>query len=234
MSTWIALLLLGLAALALLVGESETIMGLDPREFAALAAGFGLVLMIVPAIVRAYNGRFLTAFRDFVTWIAIGVMLLGGYSYRDTISQIGYRIAGELAPPGSVVSVDQSASGERAVRIRRRTDGHFVARVGVSGASVPMLVDTGASTVVLRHPDAKKLGIDTNQLKYTVPVQTANGLAYAAHIRLRNVAVGPIVVPAVDALVAQPNVLKESLLGMSFLSQLRSYEFAGDNLTFKN
>jgi aspartyl protease family protein len=97
-----------------------------------------------------------------------------------------------------------------------------------------MLVDTGASTVVLRDQDARKLGVDVKQLKYTVPVQTANGLAYAAHVRLRSVAIGPITIPGVDALIAQPNVLKESLLGMTFLSRLRSYEFAGDSLTFRN
>jgi aspartyl protease family protein len=97
-----------------------------------------------------------------------------------------------------------------------------------------MLVDTGASTVVLKQADARKLGIDTSRLRYTVPVQTANGIAYAAHVRLRTAAVGPISVQNIDALVAQPGVLKESLLGMTFLSRLRSYEFAGNFLTFRN
>ena len=37
----------------------------------------------------------------------------------------------------------------------------------------------------------------------------------------------------VDALVAQPGALTQSLLGMSFLSRLRSYEFSGDFLTLR-
>ena len=49
-----------------------------------------------------------------------------------------------------------------------------------------MLVDTGASTVVLKPADAQRLGIDVERLTYTVPVQTANGTTYAAHVRLRN------------------------------------------------
>ena len=234
MSIWVGLLLLGLAALALLLGDAATIWSLEPREFAAIAFGIGLFFLIVPGLFRAYSGRLGTAMRDVLTWLALAVLLVAGYSYRDQIGQITYRIAGELAPPGSVVSVDQSPSGERAVRIRRRSDGHFIASVGINGSNVSMLVDTGASTVVLRHADAKKLGIETANLKFTVPVQTANGLAYAAHVRLRSVSVGPITLSGVDALVAQQNVLRESLLGMTFLSRLRSYEFAGDFLTFRN
>ena len=234
MSIWIALLLIGLAALALFVGEGDTIMGLAPQEFAAAAGGLGLLLLIVPGIGRAYSGRFGNAVRDFVTWVAIGFVLLAGYSYRDQISQIAYRIAGELAPPGALVGVEQTPSGDRSVRIRRRTDSHFIANVAINGASIAMLVDTGASTVVLKQADAKKIGVDTTTLRYTVPVQTANGVAYAAHVRLKTVAIGPISLSGVDALVAQPNVLKESLLGMSFLSRLRSYEFSGDFLTFRN
>jgi aspartyl protease family protein len=117
--------------------------------------------------------------------------------------------------------------------MRRRKDGHFTATVTVNGSNVPMLVDTGASTVVLRLADAKKLGVDTAALRFTVPVQTANGVAYAAHVRLRQVTVGSIALTGVDALVAQPGALKESLLGMTFLSRLRSYEFSGQYLTFR-
>jgi aspartyl protease family protein len=233
-SIWLALIFAGVGSVALLLGQNATVWGLEPYEFAAIAFGLALFLGILPGILRAYSGRFGTAARDFLTWVALGFVLLAGYSYRDQISQIAYRIAGELAPPGSVVGVEQSPSGERAVRIRRRNDGHFIASVGINNTAVPMLVDTGASTVVLRHADARKVGIETGNLRYTVPVQTANGLAYAAHVRLRTVGVGPISVAGVDALVAQPNTLKESLLGMSFLSRLRSYEFAGDFLTFRN
>jgi aspartyl protease family protein len=64
-------------------------------------------------------------------------------------------------------------------------------------------------------------------------VITANGTTYAAHVRLRSVALGSIVVDRVDALVAPPGALKESLLGMNFLNRLRSYEFSGDFLTLR-
>jgi aspartyl protease family protein len=112
-------------------------------------------------------------------------------------------------------------------------DGHFVASVQVNGKSVSMIVDTGASQIVLRPQDAEKAGIDTSKLNYTVPVSTANGRSMTARIRLDNVTIGPLDRQKVEALVAQPGALTQSLLGMSFLSRLRSYEFSGDFLTLR-
>lgn len=242
----VLVLLVALGALAVyLLGDPETMPYLLQRledgfasangqELAALAGTLALLVIVLPAVFGGYKGRMGGAIRDLMSWTAIGLMLVAGYSYRDELGRIAFRIAGELSPPGSTLGVEQRQAGERAVRIRRRGDGHFVARVSVNGASVAMLVDTGASTVVLRQTDARSLGVDTRRLRYTVPVQTANGLAYAAHARLREVSIGSILLHNVDALVAQPGALKESLLGMSFLSRLRSYEFAGDFVTFRN
>jgi len=53
-------------------------------------------------------------------------------------------------------------------------------------------------------------------------------------VRLRNLTLGPISLNDVDALVAKPGTLKENLLGMSFLSRLRSYEFTTDMLTLRS
>lgn len=217
-----------------LLGEDGGLAAADLYELGLLAGALALMVIVLPGLFGAYRGRAGGAVRDLLSWTAIGVMLVAGYSYRDEIGRIAFRIAGEFSPPGSTLGVEQKQAGESAVGIRRRGDGHFVARVTIGGATVSMLVDTGASTVVLRQSDARQLGVDTRRLKYTVPVQTANGLAYAAHSRLSEVSVGSITLRNVDALIAQPGVLKESLLGMSFLSRMRSYEFAGEFLTFRN
>jgi len=96
-----------------------------------------------------------------------------------------------------------------------------------------MIVDTGASSIVLTPEDAKKAGIDLEKLTYRVPVLTANGRTVAARIRLDEVAIGPLDRTKVEALVAREGALTQSLLGMSFLSRLRSYEFSGDFLTLR-
>jgi aspartyl protease family protein len=223
MGAWIALVRLVIAGLALLLrADAGSIAGFDPSDFAIAAASLALLIFLGSSIAGSYRGRTGQAVRDLLTWVTMALLLVAGYSYRDEIFSFGHRVAGELLPPGSTVRADAQIEGERAVRIRRRSDGHFVARTQVNGVSLTMLIDTGASTVVLKPADAQRLGMDTGRLRYTVPVQTANGTTYAAHVRLRSLNVGPIHLEDVEALVAKPGALKENLLGMSFLSRLRS------------
>src|SRR6516165_8719401 len=212
MGAWIALTLLVIAGLALLLrADADTIAGFDPSDFAIAVASVALLIFLVSSIAGSYRGRAGHAVRDLLTWALMALLL------------------------GSVLrSGEAQIEGERSVRIRRRPDGHFIARTQVNGVPLVMLIDTGASTVVLKPADAQRLGIETDKLRYTVPVQTANGTTYAAHVRLRTLALGPISLNDVEALVARPNALKENLLGMSFLGRLRSYEFTGDMLTLRS
>jgi aspartyl protease family protein len=235
MGAWIALTLLVIAGLALLLrADAGSIAGYDPSDFAIAVACVALLIFLASSIAGSYRGRAGHAVRDFLTWALVALLLVAGYSYREEIFSLGHRVVGELLPPGSALRSETQIEGERSVRIRRRPDGHFVAKTQVNGVSLTMLIDTGASTVVLKPADAQRMGIDVDRLKYTVPVQTANGTTYAAHVRLRNLALGSISLNDVDALVAKPGTLKENLLGMSFLSRLRSYEFTTDVLTLRS
>jgi aspartyl protease family protein len=65
-------------------------------------------------------------------------------------------------------------------------------------------------------------------------VHTANGTTFAAPVRLRSIAVGPIELRDVEALVTKPGSLNENLLGMSFLRRLRSYEVSKEFLTLRD
>ncbi len=235
MGAWIALTLLVIAGLALLLRtDAGSIAGFDPSDFAIAVAGVALVIFLGSSLTGSYRGRGGRALRDLLTWAGMALVLVAGYSYREELFTIGHRVIYELLPPGSPLRGDTQIEGEHSVRIRRRPDGHFIAKTRVNGVVLTMLVDTGASTVVLRPGDAQRVGIDIEKLRYSVPVQTANGTTYAAHVRLRTLALGPIAIDDVDALVAKPNALKENLLGMSFLGRLRSYEFTSDMLTLRS
>jgi aspartyl protease family protein len=235
MGAWIALTLLMIAGLALLLrADAGSIAGFDPSDFAIGVAGVAMLIFLGSSIAGSYRGRLGQAARDLVAWTAMALLLVAGYSYRNEILTLGHRVMGELLPPGAILRSESQVEGEHSVRIRKRSDGHFIVRMKVNGVPMSMLVDTGASTVVLKPADAQKLGIDPDRLRYSVPVQTANGTTYAAHVRLRTLTLGPIHLTDVDALVARPGALKENLLGMSFLSRLRSYEFSGDYLTLRS
>lgn len=185
-------------------------------------------------LLSGHGGRLGQTLRYLMIWIGIFLAVVAAYAYRGELTAVAYRVVGELVPPGHTVAVETADTGERTVRVRRRPDGHFMARVEVNGSPVTMLVDTGASTVVLRPADAERAGIELERLTYSVPVQTANGTAYAAPVRLRSITIGGIEMRDVETLVSKPGNLKESLLGMTFLKRLRSYEFSGDFLTLRS
>jgi aspartyl protease family protein len=223
------------AGLALLLrADAGTIAGFDPSDFAVIVASVALLIFVASSLAGSYRGRPGQAIRDIFAWALVTVVLIGGYSFREEILGLGHRVAGELLPPGSALRPDAQVDGERSVRIRKRPDGHFMVKTEANGIMLSMLVDTGASTVVLKPADAQRMGIDVERLRYSVPVQTANGTTYAASVRLRNLSIGNINLSDVDALVARPGALKENLLGMSFLSRLRSYEFTSEYLTLRS
>jgi aspartyl protease family protein len=88
---------------------------------------------------------------------------------------------------------------------------------------VRFLIDTGASGVVLTPGDARRLGFDPRRLRYTRIAETANGTVRSAPIRLDFIAVGQIRMLDFPASVNEAD-MTDSLLGMSFLSRLRSFE----------
>jgi aspartyl protease family protein len=155
------------------------------------------------------------------------------YAYRGELAVVADRVIGELTPQGTQINVTGISGVGQAVRIKRGWSGHFVVTAEIRRKTVEMIVDTGASTVVLRDEDARRLGINTRTLRYSVPVQTANGSSHAARVYLEGISVGNVGVRRVEALIARPGSLHQSLLGMSFLSRLRSYEFTGDYLELR-
>jgi aspartyl protease family protein len=201
-----------------------------------IVVGMVFLAVVGASALGLYRRRLGQALRDLAVWLALGAMLVAAYGFRDEFRMIGHRMFGELMPPGETQTIEQAAveGRDRAVRIRKRSDGHFVAKTEVNGVVVTMLVDTGASSVVLRPADARLAGIDVDRLTFSVPVQTANGTAYAAAVRLKRLSIGGISADGIEALVAKPGTLGESLLGMTFLRRLRSYEFSGEFLTLRS
>ncbi|MBU2582531.1 MAG: TIGR02281 family clan AA aspartic protease [Alphaproteobacteria bacterium] len=231
---WLALLLaLLLALFYFLTGEGSSVSDLSGSERWLFIGGATLLVFYALVLMSANASRLSQSLKQLGIWAGLILLLVAGYSYRGELGEIAYRVTGELSPPGTAQQTS-SAGNNLAVRLRRRSDGHFVARGAINGASTPMLVDTGASTVVLKPADAERAGINVSNLAFTAPVSTANGTTFAAPVRLRSIDVGGIILEDVEALVTKPGSLNESLLGMSFLRRLRSYEFSGDFLTLRS
>ena len=220
----IAVLAVALAAL-LMNPPQSTLLGLDHQRFASAAIGVSLLLWLVLSGLRSARpsdiARIATAA---AVWAAMLIVLTGVYAYRFEASDIVGRIAGEFFPSEPEVG----RGGE--VIVNRRLSGEFAITGRVNGARVTFLFDTGASAVVLTADDARRAGVDAHGLTFDVPVATANGGALAAEAQLDQIAIGPIVMRNVSALVARRGALEESLLGMSFLERLKSYTVERDRL----
>jgi aspartyl protease family protein len=121
----------------------------------------------------------------------------------------------------------------RTVELARAQAGDFQIATSVNGKKVPMVLDTGASSVILTDDAAKAAGLPLEMVKYSISIDTANGRTRAAAVTLDRLAIGNIVERSVPALIAQPGQLKTSLLGMSFLNRLESWEVRGDRLLLR-
>ena len=95
------------------------------------------------------------------------------------------------------------------------------------------MVDTGATVIALTANDAARLGIHPAQREYVAEVKTANGTVHAAPTRLDRVEVGDLVVNDVAALVMPDGALSDNLLGLSFLSRLRRFEYSDGRLVLE-
>ena len=110
--------------------------------------------------------------------------------------------------------------------------GHFLLQAVVNGVPIEFMVDTGASHVVLTLEDARKLGFTPNTLRFTQQFESANGTVEAAPVELRELRIGQFRLFDLEASV-NGGPLPISLLGMSFLRSLSSYEVAGDRLVLR-
>ena len=224
----IALLLLAAAAaFAMLAPEDSQIAGLNPGQIASLVASVLLLIMIAGSLGAEWRGRIGAAVAGALAWVAIFAAVMVGYVYREDVSAVTVRLMDEIAPGRSV----NSPPGE-AVAIRR-ADGHFGFEGRINGASVRMMFDTGASSIVLRAEEAARIGFNAEKLDYRVPVATANGRAMAAPVTLEAVTIGNITLKGVRALVARPGALHENLLGQSFLSRLSGYSVERNRLVLR-
>lgn len=225
---WILLAIIGVACLALVLNhDSGSVLGVENNDFASLV-WYVILGALIGAAILPRRGQWRDFARNALIWIGIILALTAGYTYRYELQDFASRVSGGLLP-GSPIS-QQTVDGRRQITLIRTSRGDFNARASIDGHTVPMLVDTGASVVVLTQADARDVGIDTERLAYTARVSTANGVTTAAAITLESLTVGDIERRDVPAMVARPGALGVSLLGMSFLSSLAAFEFRGERL----
>ncbi len=224
------ILLVGIA-LALLVATGglarEAPGALSADELGYVIYYGALAVLVGSAVLVIARRRPSRALQAAGMWIVIAFVLVLAYSYRIELAAVGDRVLSELVPGRASVRAD------RTVEIVRGRGGDFQVAAQVNGVRVAMALDTGATAVVLTQDAAKAAGLPLDVLHYDVPIETANGRTRAASVTLDRLSVGGILERSIPALVAQPGQLHVSLLGMSFLNRLESWEVRGDRLLMR-
>jgi aspartyl protease family protein len=168
--------------------------------------------------------------------IAALVLGVGGYvaQYADKVAdtQASARAAPAQTAQGAHEPRQPVSSG-RSLRVEADRQGHFKVEARVDGRAIAFLVDTGASLVALRETDAARVGIRPMRADYTATVSTANGQVKAARATIERLELGGITAYDVPALVLPDEALNVNLLGVSFLSRLKRYEYAGGRLVLE-
>jgi aspartyl protease family protein len=225
--TWVFVLGVALSLAALIASsDQDAIATLLKHDIGALALKLALIIFAGGLVLTLFHERASRALEAMLFWVVIGLLLVVGYSYRFELRDVADRVTAQLLP-GHV------AGHGRNVEVVRGRGGDFAVGAQINGARIPMVLDTGATSVVLTQAAAKAAGLPLEVLEYTVNVDTANGRTRAAPVTLDRLAVGGLIERAVPALVAQPGQLRNNLLGMTFLNRLESWEVRGDRLRMR-
>jgi aspartyl protease family protein len=223
-------LVLGVAlSLAVLIATSDdhdAIANLLRHDMGSLVLKVAVIVFVGGLVLVLFRERLSKALEAMMFWAVVGLLLVVGYTYRFELREAADRVIAELMP-GHV------AGHGRNVEVVRGHGGDFALAAHINGARVPMVLDTGASSIVLTQEAAKAAGLPIEVLDYSVNVDTVNGRTRAAPITLDRVAVGSLTERAVPALVLQRGRLKNNLLGMSFLNRLESWDVRGDKLRMR-
>ena len=187
-----------------------------PDDWAQLIY-WGLLLVVIGgAVAVEFSGRAGQALRMAALWAIIfaGAILAAGLwqdwtAPRQVVSQDGMRIE---------VPIDSS--------------GHFLLQATANGQPVSFIFDTGASSIALSPDDARRIGIDPDDLAYLGQAETANGTVETAAVTIKSLAVGDFVDENVPAVVIRADI-SGSLMGMSYLRRFARVSFEGDLLVLE-
>ncbi|MEH3047562.1 retropepsin-like aspartic protease family protein [Sphingomonas adhaesiva] len=155
-------------------------------------------------------------------WVVVAGLLFALVVERERFDPWFARVAAAL----NIES--QQVAGEE-TRIRMSPDGHFYVRARIGDADRRLLVDSGATITALSPATAAAAGVEVKPAMFPVILKTANGTIQAntgevAELRFGNVVARDL------AVVVSPAFGDVDVLGMNFLSRLKSWRVEGQTL----
>ena len=169
--------------------------------------------------------------RNLMIFCAI-LVALGSYMAQMADKWTPAPASAKAAPP-KVQTATVAQAGVRSLSIPRDSRGHFQTDGRIDGQRIDFMIDTGASMVALNETSAARFGVRPSRGDYNATVSTANGTIKAARARIAMIELGGLIVRDVDAMVLPDEALSENLLGLSFLSKLKRFEYANGQMVLE-
>ena len=170
--------------------------------------------------------------RNLMIFCAV-LVALGGFMAQLADKWTPVAASAKAAPPPKAEANTVAQAGGRTLSIPRDARGHFATDGRIDGQRVAFMVDTGASVVALNEKSAASFGLRPSRGDYKASVSTANGVIKAAPARIAMIDIGGVIVRDVDAMVLPDEALSENLLGLSFLSRLKRFEYANGQMVLE-
>ena len=182
-----------------------------------------LLALVSSGLIFAGRIKLGEVIRNISIWMGLAAIIVVGYSFRAELEEVYYRVGGELVPSHTIAINDDE------LVVTASADGHFYVNGRANGERIRFMVDTGASDVTLSPQDASRIGIDLEQLRFLQRVQTANGIGFVSPYRLDSISLGAFEFADMEVSINSAE-MSTSLLGMSALERLTSFEFRDGKL----
>lgn len=222
----VVLLIAGIGGLMLALAKAFPEARLSGQDWTDAVYLAGFALIVATALWRARRTGPIHLLRYGALWVALAAGIALGFAYRDELMIIPQRLSVAFGT-GRPVAV-----GTHELVVSQDAEGAFVIVCKVNGQPVRFMVDTGASETVLAPEDARRLGVDLSRLKFDQPSETANGKGLGAAYTASELEVGPIRLADFKTEINQAP-MSTSLLGLSFLNRLASFEIRDRKLYLK-
>lgn len=186
------------------------------QQMALYAVGAALLLLIlqrIPFIGRIVRFGISLALLSFCLFL-----LLQQAPYEPTLGRISDRLGLD----------SQQVAGDE-VRIRMAANGHFMADVTINGVPRRMLIDSGATVTAISPATATSASVEAGDNLTPVILQTANGPTAAQTGTIDELRLGNITASNLKVVIS-PGLGNMNVLGMNFLSKLRSWRVEGRTL----
>jgi aspartyl protease family protein len=222
---WIALVgagAVGLWEMSRLFPDAIT----DSMDEAYFVRMLAVLVLVASGVVFSRRFSFRESARNIAIWMGIAAVLVLGYTYYPQLQDVADNARSELIPgyPVNISANEMVFSKDR--------NGDFLIIGSANTAQVKFLADTGASDIVLSPEDAQRAGIDTSKLSFDRTYETANGEGRGAAAMLDTLQIGDMKLFDVPVSINRAK-MRTSLLGMAFLSRMKSFEFRDRKLTLR-